>query len=181
MFYENTSIHRIVPNFSKHRIDSICLIVNIEWFRCIDLYRISLVETYQLSFRVFICASHPEISSFFRSESPLFIFIFVTWRHLYRMLTCIYSLLIEKGLRECQNVSVKIPCICLCLSSEYFFIFRQGFPLFIPIFITWQHLYTMFTYNYSIVIEINPRECSKRMFKFPCVYLCLSSKDLFIF
>ena len=35
MFYENTSIHRIIHNFSKHRIDLNYCIVNIEWFRCI--------------------------------------------------------------------------------------------------------------------------------------------------
>ena len=45
MFYENTSIHRIIHNFSKHRINSMYRIVNIEWFRCIDVYRISLLPS----------------------------------------------------------------------------------------------------------------------------------------
>jgi len=35
-------IHRIIHNLSKHRIDSMYRIVNIEWFRCIHVYRISL-------------------------------------------------------------------------------------------------------------------------------------------
>ena len=38
-------IHRIIHNFSKHRIDSIYRIVNIQWFRCIDVYRICIMHT----------------------------------------------------------------------------------------------------------------------------------------
>ena len=36
-----------------------------------------IVETFQLNFRVFMCAFHPENSSFFRWEFPLSFFIFV--------------------------------------------------------------------------------------------------------
>ena len=38
---------------------------------------ICVCRMYQLSFLVFICAFHPEISSFFRLEFPLSIPIFV--------------------------------------------------------------------------------------------------------
>ena len=39
------------------------------------------------------------------------------WRRLYRVFTYIYSLLIEKNIRDCRNVSVKLPCVYMCLSS----------------------------------------------------------------
>ena len=34
----------------------------------------------------------------------------VKWRHLYRVLTYIYSLLIEKDICDCRKVSVKLLC-----------------------------------------------------------------------
>ena len=47
----------------------------------------------------------------------------VTWRHLYCIFTHIYSLLIEKDICYCRNVSVKLPCVYLCLSSGDVFTF----------------------------------------------------------
>ena len=41
----------------------------------------------------------------------------------YCVFTYIYSLLIEKDLFECENISVKFPCVYLCFSSRDFFIF----------------------------------------------------------
>jgi hypothetical protein len=54
MFYENTLIHRIISNLSKHRIDSMYRIVNIEGFRCIDVYRISLLNILYSLILIFI-------------------------------------------------------------------------------------------------------------------------------
>jgi hypothetical protein len=36
-----------------------------------------MVETYQLCFRVFICAFNPEISSFIQQDLPIYILMFV--------------------------------------------------------------------------------------------------------
>ena len=47
--------------------------------------------------------------------------------------------------------------------------------------ITWCHLYCVFTYNYSLLIEGDLCECWNISVKFLCVYLCLSSGDLFTF
>jgi len=45
-------------------------------------------------------------------------------RHLYRVFTYIYSLLIEKDIRDRQNISNKFPGVCVHLSSGDLFIFR---------------------------------------------------------
>ena len=36
--------------------------------------------------------------------------------------TYIYSLLIEKDICDCQNVSIKLPCVCVCLLPGDLFI-----------------------------------------------------------
>ena len=43
--------------------------------------------------------------------------------HLYYVFTYIYSLLIEKDICDRQNVSIKLPCVYVCLSSRDLFIF----------------------------------------------------------
>ena len=58
----------------------------------------------------------------------------VMWRHLYCVFTYIYSLLIEKDIYNCRNVSVKLPCVYLCLSFGDLFFFRQEFFLFLFLF-----------------------------------------------
>ena len=45
------------------------------------------------------------------------------WQRLYHVFTYIYSLMIEKDIFDRQNVSVKLPCVYVCLSSEDLFIF----------------------------------------------------------
>ena len=40
-----------------------------------------------------------------------------------QMCFSIYSLLIEKEICDCQNISVKLPCVCVLLSSRDIFIF----------------------------------------------------------
>ena len=47
----------------------------------------------------------------------------MTWCHLYCMFTYIYSFLIEKEICDCRNLSVKLPCIYMCLSFGNLFIF----------------------------------------------------------
>jgi len=62
MFYGNTLIYCIIHNFSKHRIDSMYPIVNIEWFWCIDVYQISLTALLQIEAKIlpifYFCDPH---------------------------------------------------------------------------------------------------------------------------
>ena len=43
------------------------------------------------------------------------------------------SFLIEKDICDCQNISIKLLCVCVCLSSGDLLIFCK-FPLSFPIF-----------------------------------------------
>jgi len=45
------------------------------------------------------------------------------WRHLYRVFTYTYSVMIEKDICDCQNVSVKLPFVYVCFAFGDFFIF----------------------------------------------------------
>ena len=45
------------------------------------------------------------------------------WCHLYRVFTYIYSLLIEKDICDCWNISIMLACVYVCLSSGDLFIF----------------------------------------------------------
>jgi len=47
----------------------------------------------------------------------------ITWHRLYRVFTYIYPLLIEKDICDHQNISVKLPRVCVCLLSGDLFIF----------------------------------------------------------
>jgi hypothetical protein len=47
--------------------------------------------------------------------------------------------------------------------------------------LTWRHLYCVFTFIYSLLIEKDLSESRKVTVKFPYVYLCLSSGELFVF
>ena len=94
------------------------------------------VETYQLGFSVLLntCkrimdtkwGNSPylhliQIFNFFINKwkwyslKPCFFTVFKFWRHLYCVFTYIYSLLIEKGLYEGRNVSIKFPCVIIVL------------------------------------------------------------------
>ena len=45
-------------------------------------------------------------------------------RHcLYHVFTYIYSLLVEKDICDCRHISIKLPFVCVCLSSRDLFIF----------------------------------------------------------
>ena len=53
------------------------------------------------------------------------------------MFTYIYSLLIERDICDRRSVSIKLPCVCMCLSSTGLFIFLvrdSEIPLSFPVF-----------------------------------------------
>ena len=56
------------------------------------------------------------------------------WRHLYCVFIYIYSLLIEKNICDHQNVSIKLPCVFVCLLSGDLFIFLVRVSSFFPYF-----------------------------------------------
>ena len=51
--------------------------------------------------------------------------LMVFWHRLYSVFTYIYSHLIKKDICECQNVSFKLACVCVCLMSEDLYIFSS--------------------------------------------------------
>ena len=58
----------------------------------------------------------------------------VPWCCLSHVFTYIYSLLIEKDIYDCQNVSVKLPYVYVCLSSRDLFIFLVRVSAFFSYF-----------------------------------------------
>ena len=58
----------------------------------------------------------------------------VTWRRLYGVFTYIYSLLIKKCICDRRNVSAKLPCVNVCLSSGDLFIFSVRVSSFFSYF-----------------------------------------------
>ena len=62
--------------------------------------------------------------------------------HLYWVFTYIYSPLIEKGISYSRNVSVKLLCVYVCLSSgDLFIFFRKRFFFFAIFVTTWKGKY----------------------------------------
>ena len=47
----------------------------------------------------------------------------IRWCHLYCVITQIYFPLIKKGICDRQNISVRLPCVYVCLSTGDLFIF----------------------------------------------------------
>ena len=58
-----------------------------------------------------------------------------TWRHLHYLFTYIYSLLNEKDICDRQNVSIKLPCVCVCLSCRDLFLFSVRISSFFSYFL----------------------------------------------
>ena len=84
------------------------------------------------NFHLFFPPSLPPLP--FQSHNCLVaVFKTPTWRHLYHVFTYIYSLLIEKDIYECRNISNKFPCIC-----EISF-FGKSFPFLFPFFVLVKH------------------------------------------
>ena len=62
------------------------------------------------------------------------------WCHLYCISIYIYSLLIKKDISDCQNISVKLPCVYVCLSSGDLFIFSvRVSSFFLYFYVTYAH------------------------------------------
>jgi SRP40, C-terminal domain. len=70
--------------------------------------------------------------------------------------TYIYSLLIEKDICDCQNVSIKLLCVCVCLSPRDLFMFsvRVSHLLCYPYFSTFLSKWSL---NYKIVLQRGAR------------------------
>ena len=110
-----------------------------------------------------------------------------TWRHFYFVFTYVYSIPIEKGLRECRNISVKFSCFYFASHPEICTFFRYELPLFIPIFMI--H-FNLFRFSLSLTLfllfplsfiklcrppalTVNKQSCSGRVIGKSC-YLDLS-------
>jgi hypothetical protein len=67
-------------------------------------------------------------------------FLKLTWRDLYHVFTYIYSLLIKKDICDCWNISIKLQCVCMCLSSRNLFILSVRVSSFFSYFLwnTWK-------------------------------------------
>ena len=63
------------------------------------------------------------------------------------MFTYIYSLLIETDICDCRNVSVKLSCVYLCLSSRDLFIFSVRVFFFYVIYASVLSLFTWLLYT----------------------------------
>ena len=88
--------------------------------------------------KIFQPCQSPHLPSFYSSSWWLLLKT-VTWRYLYCMFRYTYSLLIEKDLCECRNVSVKFSCVYLCLlSGDFFILFGKSFLSFILIIINYK-------------------------------------------
>ena len=58
-----------------------------------------------------------------------------TWHCFYPMFTYIYFLLIEKDISDRWNISIKLPCVCVHLSSGDLFIFSVRVSSFFSYFL----------------------------------------------
>ena len=71
----------------------------------------------------------------------------VMWRHLFCVFAYIYSLLIEKDICDCRNISVKFLCVYVCLLSGDLFIFFSKSFLFLFLFLCLKIIYLPCEYN----------------------------------
>ena len=69
------------------------------------------------------------------------------WSYLYCVFTYIYSLLTKKGILDCRNLSVNLPCVYVWLSSGDLFIFSEVFTLYSYFFYYPYFPFTRGTYN----------------------------------
>ena len=99
---------------------------------------------HSISLHLLRSSPHPVLHSpwWFLSET-------VTWYYLYCMFKYFYCLLIEKEIWDCQNVSVKLPCVYVCLSPEDLFILFSRCLLFLFLFLYWREWQTVFIYMES--------------------------------
>ena len=67
------------------------------------------------------------------------------WHHLYRVFTYIYSLLIKKEICDRQNLSVKLPCVCVCLLFGDLLIFSVWVFSLFSYFLCYSYFGTFFS------------------------------------
>ena len=77
---------------------------------------------------------------------PLWWKFYKTLMCLYHVFTYIYSLLKEKEVCDHRNVTIKLPCVCVCLSPRDIFIFSVIVSSFFSYFLC--HFYICITYFY---------------------------------
>ena len=77
-----------------------------------------IVETFQLNFHEFVCAFHPEISSFFRYELPLSFPIFVLSINIYSNLYPVYAPEVRLNLGY-NSLPFTFSCSCMAWKSMH--------------------------------------------------------------
>jgi hypothetical protein len=81
------------------------------------------------------------------------------WYCLYCVFTYIYSLLIERDICDCQNISVKCPCVYVYVSSGDLFIYLVRVSSFFSYIFNTNHTYTNFETDLEILHTLP--KCSK--------------------
>ena len=77
----------------------------------------------------------------------------VMWCHLYCVFTYIYSLLIEKDICDCWNVSVEIPCLCVAFIRRSLHFFGKSF-LFSPFFCVKSRIMLWIVWTYPAKVDV---------------------------
>ena len=111
----------------------------------------SLIETFQRSQMSFsIRRTHSKDGTtweFWKSSHPL-----------YCVFKYIYSLPIEKDICDHQSVSIKLPCVCMCLLSGYLFIFLVRFSSFFSYFSVLSILWYFSFHGVSSLYKVTEKE-----------------------
>ena len=79
----------------------------------------------------------------------------MSWCHFYCVFTLIHSLLIEKDICDCQNFSVKLPCVCMCLLSGDLFIFWVRDSSFFSCFLFYPYFGTFLSMWFHICFYVS--------------------------
>ena len=87
----------------------------------------SLIETFQQSHN-FLDQKRVNLCEHMVKIAPL------SCGAIFHVFTQIYSLLIEKDICDCLKISIKLPCVCMCLSSRDLFYFFGTSFLFLFLF-----------------------------------------------
>ena len=123
-------------------------------------------------------------------QTSLFIFLFLCYPY---FSTFPFHLVLFHG-----TTCFFFPFLCVILYFFFFFLsvdlsyfklFKNPFPPLLPSScsfpwwlllgtVAWHHLYCVFTYIYSILIEKDPYECQIVSVKFPCMCIGICSIDL---
>ena len=86
-----------------------------------------------------------------------------------------YSRLIEKDMCDCQNISVKLPCIYLCLSFRDLFIFLVSFLfLFLCLCYLYFGAFHFHVVSYWIMNNLNITDISREFIELTDTSRCVS-------